>query len=99
VLGLCAGSGFEGTMARYRAHIEMVEEGIFHGISEDHFCSFAGGYSFQPFFFRMVIAGMRRKANDRFSFIVSIPFEKAQVPGVVAQDIAVHGTGVVRQFN
>jgi len=22
---LCAGSGFEGTMARYRAHIEMVE--------------------------------------------------------------------------
>jgi len=27
---LCAGSGFEGTMARYRAHIEMVEEGIFH---------------------------------------------------------------------
>ncbi len=29
---LCAGSGFEGTMARYRAHIEMVEEGVFHGI-------------------------------------------------------------------
>jgi hypothetical protein len=27
---LCAGSGFEGTMARYRAHIEMIEEGIFH---------------------------------------------------------------------
>jgi len=28
--GLCAGSGFEGAVARYRAHIEMVEEGIFH---------------------------------------------------------------------
>jgi hypothetical protein len=27
---LCAGSGFEGAVARYRAHIEMVEEGIFH---------------------------------------------------------------------
>jgi hypothetical protein len=22
---LCAGSGFEGSMARYRAHIEMIE--------------------------------------------------------------------------
>jgi len=61
----------------------MVEEGIFHGISEDHFCSFAGGYSFQPFFFRMVVAGMRLKANYRFSFIISIPFEKAQVTSVV----------------
>ena len=29
---LGAGCGFEGTMARYRAHIEMVEEGIFHWI-------------------------------------------------------------------
>ncbi len=30
MLGLGAGSGFEGTMARYRAHIEMIEEGVFH---------------------------------------------------------------------
>jgi len=67
--------------------------------SEDHFCSFTGGHSFQPFFFRMVIAGMRLKANYRPSLIVSIPFEKAQVASVVAQDVAVHGTGVVRQFN
>jgi len=95
VLGLCAGSGFEGTMARYRAHIEMVEEGIFHGGSEDHFCGFAGGYSFQPFFFRMIVAGMRLKANDRLSFIVSIPFKKAQVASVVGQYVAVHGTGVI----
>ena len=80
---LCAGCGFEGTMARYCAHIEMIEEGIFHGISEDHFCSFAGGYPFQPFLFRMVVAGMRRKANDHLSFVVSIPFEKTQVTNVV----------------
>jgi hypothetical protein len=31
----------------------------------------------------MVVAGMRLKANYRLSFVVSIPFEKAQVPGVV----------------
>jgi len=27
---LCAGSGFERAMARYCAHIEMIEEGVFH---------------------------------------------------------------------
>jgi len=67
----------------YGPHIEMVEEGIFHWISEDHFCGFAGGYCVEPFFFRMVVAGMRRKANNRLSFIVSIPFEKSQVASVV----------------
>lgn len=30
MLGLCAGGGFEGAVARYRAHIEMVEQGVFH---------------------------------------------------------------------
>ena len=30
MLGLGAGSGFEGAVARYRAHIEMVEESVFH---------------------------------------------------------------------
>jgi len=29
---LGAGSGFEGSMAAYGPHIEMVEEGIFHGM-------------------------------------------------------------------
>lgn len=29
---LGAGSGFEGAVPADRAHIEMVEEGIFHGI-------------------------------------------------------------------
>jgi hypothetical protein len=47
----------------------------------------------------MVIAGMGRKANYRLSFIVSIPFKKTQVTSVVGQYVAVHGTGVVRQFN
>jgi hypothetical protein len=31
----------------------------------------------------MVVAGIRRKSNYRFSFVVSIPFEEAQVAGVV----------------
>jgi hypothetical protein len=32
MLGLGAGSGFERAVAADRAHIEMVEEGIFHWI-------------------------------------------------------------------
>ena len=28
---LCAGRGFEGAVMRYRAHVEMIEESVFHG--------------------------------------------------------------------
>jgi hypothetical protein len=32
MLGLCAGSGFEGSVMRNGSHVEMIEEGVFHWI-------------------------------------------------------------------